>query len=390
MTSLTPLDKLTAAVLADEVYHSASETTTPPPGWVQISTKYDSDTGYYGEAWGKTVDANGNPLPAGQYAEIMQVNRGTVMSAPAADTPLIGGTFANDRTDTVEADAEIVVSNDVTGHYMPAYADRAVDYFDNLQQQFPGVPVVETGQSLGGFTSDAVAAWGQAHGAPDVTAFTFNALPLTDGMASTWIGDGYQGVTAGSITNNYVGNEQLTQNVFVGTAIGDNNMLPDLPVDGPAVFNALTIHSAGAAVAQTYASLYGSGGADATAALQWLGARYPDLSMAPEPIKALLQGSTVEDSTAAGAIAVSPTDGVPADWGQVTSTIDGGNITVITPPTGSPFAIITSSASADSSNVSMVWRLRRNPAGRTQRDYLWPNGHGAGRNQSIQEHYFQP
>lgn len=362
MTSLTPSDQLTAAVLADAVYHSASETITPPPGWVQISTSYNKDTGYYGEAWGKTVDANGNPLPVGQYAEIMQVNRGTVMTAPAAGTPLIGDTFDNDQLKTVETDAEIVLSNDVTGHYMPSYADQAVGFFGTIQQQFPGVPVVEVGQSLGGFTSDAVTAWAQTNApAAGVTAFTFNALPLTDDMAKAWIGDGYQGVTSGSVTNNYVGNELLTQNVFVGTAIGNNVTLPDLPVDGPAVLNALTIHSAGAAVAQIYASLYGSGGTNAIAALQWLAARYPDPTMAPEPVKALLQGATVKDSAAAGETAVNPTDGIPDDWGQVTATIGDSKITIITPSssnenanTVSQFAVIQSTGTgAPSSSVTI-------------------------------------
>lgn len=86
-STYVPPDAMAASVFSDLVYHSSGENITPPPGWSVVATTYDSQTGYYVEAWGKTTDANGNSLPTGTYSEIMQVNRGTVIGTAATVDP---------------------------------------------------------------------------------------------------------------------------------------------------------------------------------------------------------------------------------------------------------------------------------------------------------------
>ncbi len=337
-------DAAVGSVLSDVVYHSAGETiNTSQLGWVQLAVPgtdkplliYDQQTGYYAEAWGKpNADGTG-------YSEIMQVSRGTVVSDADPNytaAPLAANSNA-DMWKTLGDDAQVVLQDSTP----QGYVQQGSNFLSTIQQYYSGVPIIEAGQSFGGFTADAITARYLADhpDANDVSAVTYNALPYTAGMADE------DGVSAGilsnaNITNYYVGNEQFTQNLVVGTPIGATSELPALPYSGPDILDSFTIHSTEAAVAETFNSEYPVGSPDREAALAQLASIYPNAAMTASqaPIAGLLSGSS-STSDADGSV----TDSVDPN-GALTETIGGAN-------GYSEMATVTSAALSDTAMLQV-------------------------------------
>jgi hypothetical protein len=323
MSGYTAPDSLVAALLSVEVYHSGGQVVAAPPGWEEFANDYDPTTGYYGEAWGQlALDDAGNPV-SGHYTQIIQVNRGTVFTTGASgpqNVPAkiasngtvvpavnLGDTASDDFYNTIYADGSILFGN------QPYYVASATGFYQQLASQYSTIPIIETGQSLGGATSDAVVA-AHANTDLDLSAITFNALIY---------GNGNAGLTAAQaaalpITNYYVGNEILTQNVLSrngqwatgGTQLGTNVYLPALPVGSSfvsTVGNLQTIHSAEAGLSQLFRALYMTPNAPlytkpSTVTLdsagQWLQSVFPDYpANTPELIQAILANPTSSNTT---------------------------------------------------------------------------------------------
>jgi hypothetical protein len=236
-------DNLVEAILSDEVYHDPTDPVAPPSSnqWTFLTCYYDQTTGYYGEAWEKTaLDANDNPIK-----EIVQVNRGTTFSSAGNDPYLetidlptntlevnSSATLAPDRLETMSADLEIVAD------IRPSYFTSANDFYATLRLKYgSAIPIVETGQSLGGATANDVL----AENAGDVvrgvlTSVTFNALPLSNVIPDYEPDSNLSEINSAS-SNYYVGNEVATQGFLSDTfvfssPIGKPFTLPSTPVSG--------------------------------------------------------------------------------------------------------------------------------------------------------------
>jgi hypothetical protein len=338
MTSNTPADSLVAATLSDLVYHTGNEAISAPAGWVKFDQYYDPTTGYYGEAWGKLpTDASGTPIP-GAYTEVIQVNRGTVFTDTGYSAPANVLGFTNsfgaaippaylnanpglqadsnatsDNSLTVSADVSIVFGE------KPSYMASADAFYQQIEAELSAqnlnIPIIETGQSLGGATADSVVADNYAPGV-NISAITFNALPYGEGIA------GLSTSLSNVITNYYVGNELLSQSLLGrafqwltgGTPLGSSVQLPPLPDDLTGSVgdqNIIKIHDAPAGVSQLFQYLYPNSTAPSYAAgLALLETSYPNFTQGnsntnpdtsqtytPTQIYDLLAGITVQDSS---------------------------------------------------------------------------------------------
>lgn len=349
MTTYTPSNTMVASVLADEVYHSAGQTINVSNlGWVPVTDPatgqpmflYDpAKSGYYGEVWGK-------PNGSGGYSAIMQVSRGTVVSDPGANTfnsaANLVANIDSDSTNTLLNDAQIVAANTIgAGNFglsgtPTTYTDAADALYQKITSAFgTGTPIIEVGQSLGGFTADSLLARNIASNS-NLTAITFNALPYTSSEASA---DGYNLTSAqqNAISNNYVGNEQLTQNIFVGTAIGNNVAMGDLPVSGSNIANSITIHSTDAAIAETFLSQYPVGSAEYASAKAWLAQAYPNANSSANqaPIASVLAGNTPTSDNVNGTSSIGVGNG-----GLVSATGGDGSVSVMLGSNGA-YAVTT-------------------------------------------------
>jgi hypothetical protein len=325
----------------------AARDSAPTAQGREIAALYNPATGYYGEAWGKlAIDASGNTVP-GQYTEVIQANRGTVFSSTGADAPqnvaastTSGGIVVpaqyvnanpgepadtNSRSDfysTVGTDVRILFG------LSSAYLTSANTFYTTLRATaatntipYATIPIIETGQSLGGGTAIAV---GATQAGPNVSLATdsFNALPvgrrllgLTTAQAATLKTPTTPGdPTTAPVANYYVGNEIVTQNILNtslelvtgGEAVGASVILPALPnINGAWFFaRATQIHDAASAVSQLYSALYldptsalytSPSSATRAAAQAWLAAVYPDPGKTPAQITAVLNGQPETD-----------------------------------------------------------------------------------------------
>lgn len=289
--SPTNKDILIAAILSDLVYQSAGETVKIPPGLLvesldvflknynqtddgnipKVKGEVRDQDGYVGMAFVR-LDQNGNPTA------IFQVSRGTVFSAPDQSSPLNDGS-GWDTLNTLLSDIDIVALNSTSN-----YVDAAQAYGQQLADitNFFKIPLIETGQSLGGFTALNVTNELNKTGIR-VQAITFNALPFTSSMA------GDNQMPSNIAENYYVGNELLTRNIVVGEAIGTNILLSELPVDGPAAANALLLHDANSAVAQVITT-YFTDSPSIEEGINILKKCYPNSERRPAQISDLING----------------------------------------------------------------------------------------------------
>ena len=118
-----------------------------------------------------------------------------------------------DLWNTSGADATIIGS--LFSTTPPAIITPANDFYNLISATFPDVPIIETGQSLGGAIADAVVAdhLSAVDSTPQLlTADTFNALPYS--YSFTDLNSMQQAQVNAAVTNYYVGNEVLTQSII--------------------------------------------------------------------------------------------------------------------------------------------------------------------------------
>ncbi|MDR3560885.1 MAG: hypothetical protein P4N59_05530 [Negativicutes bacterium] len=337
MTTPSPNTTMAASVISDEVYHSSGDpiTINNVEGWVPVIDKTtglpmmlnDPVSGYYGEVWGI-------PNGSGGYSQIMQANRGTVIDTPGTNTfspndptaVLSGDVTVSELLDDAGiATANALGLNNLGVSGVPDdYVNQAQDLYAKITTQYgTNIPLIETGQSLGGYTAQFLVVNNIANNS-NILAITSNALPFTASAASAYGFSSSQIASAqNAINNNYVGNEQLTQSDLLGSAIGNNVTLGNLPDNGPDVLNSLTIHSADSAVAETLLAEYTPGTTAYNSAVAMLATAFSNASSFPTQatIAAVLAGGTPAVDSGLTANASIGTDGLVSFGDGATSVL---------------------------------------------------------------------
>jgi hypothetical protein len=280
-----PSENTIAALFCALVYHTQKETMLPPSGYEQLGCRHDKHVGLYGE-WFSQLSKTG------KIEKIFLVFRGTVFSAPGDNTTFpdqrLDDCYSNDFLATVKANIRIVFGRPCY------YLSSAKHMYRSVRDQYPEVPIIITGQSLGGAAAGYVTTEALLAGDKNVRGVTFNPLHYSVKLA-----DETQLLMRQYITNFYVKNDWLTQNALLKfltstrerKPVGRKRMLAAAPdVSGSFLMRKLNPHFPEAALREMLKANVPP--PFFKHVKEWLTACYPDETRRPPIIQAMFDHAT--------------------------------------------------------------------------------------------------